>query len=408
MRSFPHRNLIPAAGLSPMFFALLAAGLLAAQVQQFGGYSYTRPAGYTERASSKQIELTKVDAKRRTFCQLGLQLSQTSLGSAAQDLDAEWQLLVASQFKLNGPAETSVLSVRGGSSEGVARAAPTSTTSVSSMISTVMLLRFPGRYVSLLANASNAEALQPCRAEAVELLASIRLQETGPSAAGGVNPPSPPADMPTGNTPRLFPGMPGWLPSGTGLPIPQPGFSRGMPVGLWWKAEADAQGYFKAAVDVFLAGGIRASYPRMGGPYLFDQEGQKRQSGHTGVGTYAIENGQFAQRYDGFENKGAYSTGSDSAGLYFKSGADVYRPLAVATTQSIAGHWRGYQSEISFRTDGSYVYGPAAASNARSGKYRLSGYLIQMIPENGPTVIDRAGMGGEMLVIGNSGALRVK
>jgi hypothetical protein len=390
-----------------MSFALLAAGLLGAQVQQFGGYSYTRPAGYTEQASSKQIELTKVDAKRRTFCQLALQLSQASSGSAAKDLDAEWQLLVAAQFKLNGPAETSTLSVRGGSSDAVARTAPASTANISSMMTTVMLLRFPGRYVSLLVNASNAEALQPCRADAVEFLASIRLNELDPSAPGGVSQ-QPPTDMPTGNTPRLFPGMPGWLPSGTGLPIPPPGFSQGMPVGLWWKPEADAQGYFKAAVDVFLPGGIRASYPRMGGPYLFDHEGQKRQSGHTGVGTYAIENGKFTQTYDGFENRGAYSTGADSTGPYFKSGADVYRPFTVATTQGIEGHWRSYQSEVNFRTDGTYLYGPPRAGNVRTGRYRLSGYLIQMIPDDGPPAINLAGMGGDMLVIGNSGVLRVK
>jgi hypothetical protein len=381
------------------FFALLAAVPLGAQVQPFGGYSFTRPAGYTERGSAKQMELTKVDAKRRTFCQLGLQLSQTSLGSAAEELEAEWQLLVARQFKLKGPAESSALPVQGGASEGVARSAPTSAATIPSMISTVMLLRFPGKYVSLLVNTSNAESLAPCKADAVELLASIRWNETVPAAA---------ADIPTGNTPQLFPGMPGWLPSGTGLPVPQPGFSQGMPVGLWWKAEADGRGFLKAAVHVFLAPGIRASHPRMGGPFLFDQEGQKRQGGSTGVGTYRIENGQFVQRYDGFENKGAYSTGSDSTGPYFKSGAAVYRPFGAATAQSIAGHWRGSQSEITFRADGTYLYGPAASGNARSGKYRLSGYLIQTIPDQGPAVIDRAGMSGDMFIIGSSSLLRVK
>jgi hypothetical protein len=407
MRTFSQRNRIPAAGVAALLFALVTAGMLQAQVQQFGGYSYMRPTGYTERASGNHIELTKVDAKRRTFCQLGLQLSQTSLGSTAKDLDTEWQLLVANQFKLNGPAVTTALSVRGGSSEGVERAAPTSTTNVASMISTVMLLRFRDRYVSLLANATNAEALPPCRADAMELLATIRLNEAAASVEGGSNQPPVPTGMPIGNTPQLFPGMPGWLPSGTGLPIPQPGFNQGMPVGLWWKAESDRPGSSKATVHVFLTGGIRASAPRLGGPYLFDMEGQNRQHGNTGVGTYAIESGQFVQRYDGFENKGAYSTGSDSTGPYFKSGVALYRPLEVVTTQSIAGHWRGNQSEISFRADGTYLYGPPAAGNVRTGKYRLSGYLIQMLPDNGPPVIDRVGIGGGMLVIGSSGVLRV-
>jgi hypothetical protein len=408
MRGLRYRNCIRIASLGRMFVLSLWAGLLAAQTQQFGGYAYSRPSGYTERASSKQIEFTKVDAKRRTFCQLGLQLSQTSLGSAAKELDTEWQLLVAGQFKLHGHPATSAFSLPGGSSEGVERAAPTSTTNVSSMISTVMLLRFPGRYVSLLVNASNAGAMQPCRVDAVALLGSIRLHESSPAAAGEVNRSLPSAGFPTGNTPQLFPGMPGWLPSGTGLPIPHPGFTRGMPVGLWWKAETDARGYVKAVIHVFLAEGIRASQPRMGGPHLFDLDGQKRQSGSTGVGTCAIENGQFVQRYDGFESKGAYSTASDSAGSYFRSGAAVYRPLTVATTQGIAGHWRGYRSDISFRADGTYLYGSGAASNVNSGRYRLNGYLIQMIPNDGPPLIDRVGMGGEMLILGSSGLLRVK
>ncbi len=93
-------------------------------------------------------------------------------------------------------------------------------------------------------------------------------------------------------------------------------------------------------------------------------EGQKRQAGNTGVGTYAVENEQFVQRYDGFENKGAYSSGSDSSGTYFKSGAAVFRPLTLATIQSIDGHWRGWQSEINFREDGTYFYGSSLAKKA--------------------------------------------
>ena len=106
---------------------------------------------------------------------------------------------------------------------------------------------------------------------------------------------------------------------------------------------------------MFLDGGIRASSPRLGGPRLFDLQGQKQQAGATGAGTYAIENGnQFVQRYDGFENRGAYSTGSDSAGSYFKSGGAVFRPLTVAAPQSLAGNWRGFGIEYTFRPDGTF------------------------------------------------------
>jgi hypothetical protein len=267
------------------------------------------------------------------------------------------------------------------------------------MISTVTVLRFPGRYVSVLFNASHAEAVEACKSDAAALFGSIRVNPANGATADRI---------PTGNTPLLFTGSVGWLPSGSGLPIPDPGFVQGKPVGLWWRAEVDARGFMKPLVHVFLDGGIRAMHPRMGGPQLFDLEGQKRQAGNTGVGTYAVENGQFVQRYDGFENKGAHSSGSDSSGTYFKSGAEVFRPLTLATIQSIDGHWRGGQSEINFRADGTYFYGSSLAKKGSSGRYRLDGYLIQMIPNDGRGAIDMIGMGGETLVMGSTLLFRVK
>ena len=95
------------------------------------------------------------------------------------------------------------------------------------------------------------------------------------------------------------------------------------------------------------------------------------EGGNTGVRTYAAEGGRFVQRYDGFENKRAYSTASDSAGPNFKSGLVVYRPLAAATTQTIVGHRRSCHSGINFRTDGTYHSGHPQATQRPLRQIRL-------------------------------------
>lgn len=391
---------------SAILILSLVTALLPAQTRQFDLYTYTAPEGYTVRASATQVELLKVDQARRSYCQFALQPSQASLGSAATDIDAEWNLLVVKAYRVKSPAATSAFS-QPGAPESIVRTAPTSKGNVPNIISTVTVLRFPDRYVSVLFNAPHAEAVEACKSDAMLLYGSIRMN---PSAAPAPATQQGTADrIPHGNTPQLFAGSPGWLPSGTGLPIPDPGFVQGLPVGLWWRSEPDARGGLKAVVHVFLSGGIRATFPRMGGGQLFDLDGQKRQAGNTGVGTYAVESGQFVQRYDGFESKGAFSSSSDATGMYFKSGAAIFRPLTPATIQSIAGHWRGAQSDISFRTDGTYIYGSAPASAGSTGRYRLDGYLIQLIPNSAPGVIDRFAMAGtDTLVMGSSALFRVK
>jgi hypothetical protein len=87
-------------------------------------------------------------------------------------------------------------------------------------------------------------------------------------------------------------------------------------------------------------------------------------------------------------------------------GERLYRALTPATAQSIVGHWRGYQSEITFRADGTWVYGPPSLGTA--GTFVVDGYLIQQVPKSGPMIIDHVGMSGDMLILGRSLLSRVK
>ena len=58
--------------------------------------------------------------------------------------------------------------------------------------------------------------------------------------------------IPTGNTPQLFTGSVSWLPSGSGLAIPNPGIMRGKPVGLWWRSEVEARNFLNHSCTFFL------------------------------------------------------------------------------------------------------------------------------------------------------------
>lgn len=378
--------------------ALLASAFLAAQTRQFDLYSLDVPPGYSARAEKGQLDLMRVDQKRQFFCQFTMQPSQASLGSAASDIDAEWNLLIGKMFVAKGAPVTKAFAVQG-APDSVVRTAPTSASNIPSMISSVTVLRFPGRYVSVLFNASNAEAVEACSADAARIYGSIRLNAATPAPAAQPTR----SAIPTGNTPQLFPGMPGWLPSGAGVPIPDPAFVNGAPVGLWWSGEVDAGGMLKPLVYMFLSGGVRASQPRLGGPRLYDLEGQKRQAGTTGVINFAIENGMLVERSGFGTFRAAYSTGNDANGPFFKHGGAVFRPLRPATAAAIAGHWRGSDAEIIFAADGTFRYGAGY-----SGRYVVDGYLIHMMPSNGAAWVNRVGLGGDMLVYGTSGLFRVK
>lgn len=254
----------------------------------------------------------------------------------------------------------------------------------------------------------NKDSLMERHGEAItSLIGSLKFKDvlptTGPTTAKRAG------KIPTGNTPDLFPGSIGWLPSGVGVPIPEAAIVNGLPQGLWWKVQSSNNGSLKPITHIYLPDGVRASNPRPGGGNLFDVEGQRRQKGSTGVGTFSITNGQLVEKYDGFQNKGAYLTGSDKDGKFFKIGAAMFRPLVPLTKDSLVGTWRTTGTEYKFKADGTYEMGTLvdtgdwSAGSRATGKYVIDGYLLMFIPnDGGPMYIDRAGMGGLMLVKGST------
>ncbi|MBX3467866.1 MAG: hypothetical protein KF878_13375 [Planctomycetes bacterium] len=242
------------------------------------------------------------------------------------------------------------------------------------------------------------------------LLESLEL--TGPPAAPAA-PPAPPAGkLPTGDTPDLFPGSTGWLPSGRGVPIPPPRIVAGKPEGLWWtpviEPRVGGPGRHVARTTIFLADGTRASNPRPGSGELFDVEGQRRQRGNTGVGTFQLVDGQLRQSYDGFENAGPFRVGTDDSGPYFAIGEARYRPLEKATTAGLVGSWVSAGSRYVFKADGTYEMGYVDSTRegtvtiGAQGTFELDGYLIAIRPREGPGWIAFVGATGPTLIMGTS------
>jgi hypothetical protein len=231
------------------------------------------------------------------------------------------------------------------------------------------------------------------------LLASLELAAAPAAPARG--------KLPTGDTPDLFPGSPGWLPSGRGVPIPAPRIVAGKPEGLWWTPVAEPS-RLVARTIIFLADGTRASNPRPGGGELFDVEGQRRQRGNTGVGTFALVDGQLRQSYDGFENAGPFRVDADDAGAYFAIGEARYRPLEKATPAGLVGAWVAGGTRYVFKADGTYEMGQVVIDRAGTvaggtqGTFELDGYLIAIRPRDGAGWISFVGATGPSLILGTT------
>lgn len=212
--------------------------------------------------------------------------------------------------------------------------------------------------------------------------------------------------IPTGDTPDLFPGSPGWLPSGRGVPIPEPELTDGRPQGLWWFPQM--QGTKMASMRIiFLPDGTRATHPRPGGPLLFDLEGQKAQRGQTGVGTFEVNDGVITQHYDGFTSTGELSSGEDAEGAWFNIGQMRYRPLAPPRTERLIGTWKSAGGTYVFRDDGTFESGHITdtgvwtVASGGQGTWVHDGYLLQLRPNGAPGWITTIGAtGDDFLVIG--------
>jgi hypothetical protein len=208
--------------------------------------------------------------------------------------------------------------------------------------------------------------------------------------------------IPTGNTPDLFPGMPGWLPSGNGVAIPEPRLVDDRPEGLWWLFQANGT----SQIMILLPDGTRATNPRPGGGMLFDVEGQRAQRGSTGVGTFQIDDGKIVQHYDGFDSNEPFESGTDDDdGEWFKIGGAKYAPLFVVNASELSGTWKGNGSKFIFREDGTYDSGQILETNEFvanaqvTGTWTLDGYLISFTPSDRRGWIGTIGRWGSLLLI---------
>lgn len=162
---------------------------LPAQPQVFDAYSFSVPAGYTQRSHKDSVELSKVDQKNRYFCQIGLYRAQPSLGTAAQDIDAEWKAVVEKQFKLVGAANTKPFPLPG-APDSISRFSETETAATGKILTLLIALRYPGRYVGVLVNASHAQAMQACTPDVSSLIATLKWNDPAspPAVTSGTSP----------------------------------------------------------------------------------------------------------------------------------------------------------------------------------------------------------------------------
>lgn len=382
------------------FLALLSGAVLTfGQAKNFDVYSFNPPTGYTEKTTATSVELTRTETQRGFACQFGLFAAQPAVASLEEEIEAEWKLLVTSRFQVKGTPSTRPIDATG-LGTNLERRASAAIGNMQNLVVGVVVMRYPGRYLSIQFIARPESGAEACREDFIGLLRSIRINAAAvPAVSASPAAPAEPRRIPTGITPGLYPGMPGWLPSGSGLPIPEAAIVDGKPVGLWWQVSG---GMGSADVRVYLANGVRASNPRLGGPRLFDLEAQKRQPGANGVGSFAIGGGQIVERYDGFENRYAFTASRDS----FQIGGATFRPVYPVTGNAIVGAWKGPGFNFEFYADGTLTYGTDAILNR--GRYVVDGYLIQILPERNAGWVELIGHTGVFLVRGNALMQRTK
>ena len=241
------------------------------------------------------------------------------------------------------------------------------------------------------------EVLARHEAALTALLDSLELVGAAPAKPAGAPAPQAGAGkLPTGDTPDLFPGSPGWLPSGRGVAIPTARLVDGRPEGIWWRL-APQNTRMTVRDFIYLPDGTRASNPRPGGPDLFDLEGQRRQKGTTGVGTWRLAGDRWVEAWDDFTSEGTFQHGSDADGPFFKVGEALYRPLARPTREGVIGAWTTPGGRWVFKADGTYESGHITetgdftlAAGGR-GTWELDGWLIAIRPAGAPMWINKVG-----------------
>ncbi len=261
-------------------------------------------------------------------------------------------------------------------------------------------------------SSANQAIVAPAVANGMMVVAATAAPSAAPprtSPPASASPAGGTTRLPTGDTPDLYAGSPGWLPSGRGVPIPTARIVNGRPQGLWWYYQADGSRFGMSVTSVvFLPDGVTASSPRFGAGELIDVEGQRAQRGNTGVGTFTVSGGVIEQDPDGFLTREPFTSGTDGDGPFFKSGGRLYRALRPATRAQLLRSWQAPGTQYVFRADGTYLDGTLDDEAARRatpgarGRWQLDGYLLEIRPNGAPSYITTIGATADnYLVIGN-------
>lgn len=222
---------------------------------------------------------------------------------------------------------------------------------------------------------------------------------SAPSSAGT-------SSIPTSDTPGLFPGMPGFRPSGRGRQLPDAEFD-GAPRGLWWALRMNGADT-RCQEIAFFEDGVYADGPRPGGPYLVDVDGQRAQNGTTGVGTFEVSGDTITLKHDGFSSTDPLSSGDDDDGPWFAIGQLKYRPVTAPSRDGLVGAWKAAVGGYVFRADGTFEMGQVAvgamAGATHAGRWTLDGYLLMLEPTDGAGWITTVGstVGDRFLIVGDT------
>lgn len=282
-----------------------------------------------------------------------------------------------------------------------------------------ILVRGDLRAVVLFVFTNNA-VLRAHGAGVQELLASLSIAASPGSLPAPVSSPAAPAaatnatkptstdgHLPTGDTPG-FMGSPGWLPSGRGVKIPSaPRVVKGRPEGLWWRYQASSTTMFPLLM-VYLPDGTYASNPRFGSGALFDVDGQRKQAGTTGVGTFTMNNGKISTAADGFTRTDTFKSGADKDGPWFEIGAARHYPLEQVPAKTIVGTWKSPSGKYVFRADGTFESGnvmvnsEVTVAQGSRGTWQADGYLLAIRPSQGAAWITTVGRTGKFLIVGQT------
>lgn len=162
----------------------LLPAALAAQRQSFDTYTYPVPAGYQKNETQNFVEWSRINQEKRYYCQIGLYRAQNSVGTAAQDIEAEWKAAVARSFQPRGEVQTRPLPLPQ-SQDSIVRMAETKDSLGNPAVTTLFVVRSGGRHAGVLFNVPNEAAFNACYADAMAVAGGLQW-----SAAPAAPPPT--------------------------------------------------------------------------------------------------------------------------------------------------------------------------------------------------------------------------